>query len=76
MGGRLYGEFADGSQYTIGEITDFDPPESIQYRWKAPTWATTTTITVRFTEQGGVFACDGAGGFGLGFRSDVGMSCR
>lgn len=52
-GGRFYEEFADGSEYTIGEITEYDPPGLLQYTWKAPDWPAVTTITVRFTEEGG-----------------------
>jgi len=46
-------EFADGTEYTIGEVTEYDPPELLQYTWKAPDWPAVTTITVRFTEEGG-----------------------
>ena len=52
-GGRFFEEFADGTQYTIGHIVEFVPPERLQYTWKAPEWPTETTITVRFTEIDG-----------------------
>lgn len=53
LDGRFYEEFADGSHYTIGRITLWDPPAGLAYTWKAPEWPATTTITVRFTETSG-----------------------
>lgn len=53
LDGRFYEEFADGSQYTIGRIVEWKPPELLQYTWKAPDWPLETTITVRFTEDAG-----------------------
>ena len=52
-GGRFYEEFADGSQYTIGKIIEFEPPKLLVYTWQAPDWPAHTTITVRFTEHAG-----------------------
>lgn len=52
-GGRFYEEFADGSEYVIGRIVDWDPPSLLQYTWKAPQWPVETTITVRFNETDG-----------------------
>ncbi len=52
-GGRFYERFADGSEYTIGRIQDWEPPHMFQYTWKAPEWPLETTITVRFTEDEG-----------------------
>lgn len=52
-GGRFYEEFADGSEYTIGHIVDWNPPSLLQYTWKAPQWPVETTITVRFEETDG-----------------------
>lgn len=48
LGGRFYEEFADGSQYTIGHITAWNPPGDFTYTWQAPDWPTETTISVRF----------------------------
>ena len=53
LDGRFYEEFADGSQYTIGRIVGWEPPEMFSYTWKAPEWPLETTITVRFTEGEG-----------------------
>ena len=53
LDGRFYEEFADGSQYTIGRIVGWEPPELLSYTWKAPEWASETTITVGFTEGDG-----------------------
>lgn len=52
-GGRFYEEFADGTEYTIGQIVAWDPPALVQYTWKAPQWPAETTITVRFTDTDG-----------------------
>ena len=53
MDGRFYEQFADGSEYTIGRIEGWQPPEMLRYTWKAPEWPLETTITVRFTETSG-----------------------
>jgi uncharacterized protein YndB with AHSA1/START domain len=52
-GGRFYEAFADGTEYTIGQIVGWDPPRMLQYTWRAPQWPVETTITVRFTESDG-----------------------
>ena len=85
LGGRFYEEFADGSEYTIGEITEYDPPELLQYTWKSPDWPVATTITVRFSESSGRttvsvvhdgFGVDGvpelADGYGVGYQEILG----
>lgn len=51
-GGRFYEEFADGSEYTIGEVEVYDPPNEIVYTWKAPEWASPTRVRVRFVQSG------------------------
>jgi len=74
-GGRFYEEFADGSQYTIGEIVEIDPPELLRYTWKAPDWPAVTTITVRFTEhEGRTTVAVTHEGFGVDGVPDIGES--
>lgn len=48
LGGRYYETFADGSQYVIGRITQWDPPLSLAYSWRDPSWPGETQITLRF----------------------------
>jgi len=48
-GGRFYEEFQNASEYVIGKITIWDPPDQITYTWKDPAWKGKTTITVTFT---------------------------
>lgn len=72
-GGRFYEEFADGSEYTIGRIVDWDPPRLLQYTWKAPQWPVETTITVRFDETDGrTLVVVTHEGFGLDGVPDLG----
>jgi uncharacterized protein YndB with AHSA1/START domain len=51
-GGRFYEEFADGSEYTIGTVEVYDPPNEIVYTWKAPEWPYDTRVRVRFVHAG------------------------
>jgi uncharacterized protein YndB with AHSA1/START domain len=53
-GGRFYERFADGTEYTIGTIIVFDPPNELTYTWKAPDWAAPSTVRVRFVASGDV----------------------
>lgn len=51
-GGRFYEEFADGTEYTIGTVEVYDPPNEIVYSWKAPEWPSETKVRVRFIQSG------------------------
>lgn len=66
--GRYYETFQDGSEYVIGRITGWYPPEKLVYTWKDPTWKGEITITVFFTaSEGGtrfVMEQDGFAGAG------------
>ncbi len=46
--GRYYETFADGSEYVIGQITDWQPPQSLRYTWRDPNWPGSIDITVTF----------------------------
>jgi len=51
-GGRYYETFADGSEYVIGYIQMWKPPEQLEYTWRDPTWRGETLITVSFNQMG------------------------
>lgn len=51
-GGRYYESFADGSEYTIGKISIWDPPAQLAYSWRDPTWPGSTTIDIGFEAAG------------------------
>ena len=52
LGGRYYETFADGSQYTIGHITLWQPPDALAYSWRDAAWAGKTEIRLRFQASG------------------------
>lgn len=47
-GGRFYERYADGSEYEIGRIERWEPPDRLTYTWKAPGWADSSTVDVAF----------------------------
>ena len=53
LGGRYFETFADGSEYTIGHITAWDPPAKVEYTWRDPTWSGETLIRVSFIAETG-----------------------
>ena len=80
LDGRFYEAFADGSEYTIGRIIGWEPPDLLSYTWKAPEWPAETTITVRFTESNGQtnvevthegFGIDGIPNLGDGYAAGL-----
>ena len=52
VGGRLYETFSDGSEYVIGAIREYAPPDRIAYTWKAPDWNAETLVDVTFEKAG------------------------
>lgn len=48
LNGRFYETFADGTEYVIGRITGWDPPNRLCYTWRDPQWPAETTIAVSF----------------------------
>jgi uncharacterized protein YndB with AHSA1/START domain len=62
-GGRFYETFEDGTEYVIGHVTDWEPPRSITYTWRDPTWEGETVIDVTFTpaENGTQVTCNQSG---------------
>ena len=51
IGGRYYETFLDESEYEIGRITLYQPPERLAYTWQDPTWKNETQIALAFTEE-------------------------
>lgn len=52
VGGRLYETFRDGSEYEIGRIIEFDPPNRLVHTWRDPTWEAETTVVLSFYPDG------------------------
>jgi uncharacterized protein YndB with AHSA1/START domain len=52
VGGRLYERHADGSEYEIGRITTYQPPQVVAFSWRAPSWGIATSVEVRFVADG------------------------
>jgi uncharacterized protein YndB with AHSA1/START domain len=53
INGRFYETFADGSEYVIGHIIEWNPPHQLSYTWRDPQWPSHTTVTVTFAENEG-----------------------
>ena len=62
-GGRYYETFADGSEYIIGRIQVWEPPELLVYTWRDPSWRGETVVTVFFqqVESGTEIICEQEG---------------
>lgn len=52
LGGRFYETFANGDEFDIGAVTEYDPPRKLAYTWKSPDWKAATLIEVTFTQSG------------------------
>ncbi len=64
LGGRYYETFLDGSEYEIGRITTWAPPERLGYSWRDPTWPGATQIELRFAaDDAGARVIYGQDGF-------------
>ena len=53
QGGRFFERFTDGTEFEVGRVTTFQPPEVIRLTWKAPDWEGSTDIEVRFVAEVG-----------------------
>ena len=51
VGGRYYETFLDESEYEIGRIILYQPPQRLTYTWQDPTWQNETQIALAFTEE-------------------------
>lgn len=52
LGGRYYERFADGSEYDIGRITTYEPPNKLAYTWRGPDWPGDSQVEVVFEAAG------------------------
>ncbi len=52
LGGRYFETFLDGSEYVIGQIIDYRPPDRLCYSWQDPTWPGETRIALSFSAEG------------------------
>jgi len=52
VGGRYYERFADGSEFVIGKITEYEPPSKLSYTWQGRDWPGDSLIEVRFEPSG------------------------
>ena len=53
LGGRYYERFADGSEFDIGKVTVYQPPEQFSFTWAGRDWPGETLIEIRFEESNG-----------------------
>jgi uncharacterized protein YndB with AHSA1/START domain len=51
-GGRFYETFANGDEYVIGHVKEWQPPSKLVYTWKDPSWNADTLIEVSFKQTG------------------------
>ena len=52
VGGRFYERYVDGSEFTIGLVTLWQPPHAVGFTWKHPDWPESTDVVVRFSPEG------------------------
>jgi uncharacterized protein YndB with AHSA1/START domain len=52
VGGRFFETRADGTEYEIGRLTAYQPPNVVVFTWRAPSWDVTTQVEVRFVADG------------------------
>jgi uncharacterized protein YndB with AHSA1/START domain len=48
IGGRFYERFTDGTEFEVGRVTDYQPPEKVAFTWRSPRWEGPTRVEVRF----------------------------
>jgi uncharacterized protein YndB with AHSA1/START domain len=52
VGGRVYELATDGTEFELGRITAYEPPQVVAFTWRAPTWDVATLVEVRFIAEG------------------------
>jgi uncharacterized protein YndB with AHSA1/START domain len=52
VGGRFYELRPDGTEYEIGRVTAYQPPQIVAFTWRAPSWEVATQVEVRFIAEG------------------------
>jgi uncharacterized protein YndB with AHSA1/START domain len=51
-GGRFYERFADGTEFEVGRVIDYQPPAMVAFSWRSPRWEGPTRVQVRFVADG------------------------
>jgi len=51
VGGRFYERLPDGTEYQIGQVTEYQPPALVAFTWRAPSWDLHTQVKVRFVRE-------------------------
>ena len=51
VGGRFYERYKDGEEYDVGRVLAYEPPARVVFTWRAPTWADSTEVEVRFAPE-------------------------
>jgi uncharacterized protein YndB with AHSA1/START domain len=51
IGGRFFERYADGMEYEIGRVIEYEPPARVGFTWRAPSWDRATQVHVRFTPK-------------------------
>ena len=52
VGGRFYERFTDGTEFEVGRVTVYEPPNAVRFTWKDPDWEGETEVEVRFIAEG------------------------
>jgi uncharacterized protein YndB with AHSA1/START domain len=52
IGGRFYERYVDGTEFEIGRVTAYQPPEVVAFTWRAPSWELATHVEIRFSAEG------------------------
>jgi uncharacterized protein YndB with AHSA1/START domain len=75
-GGRLFERYADGDEFTIGQVLAWEPPRLVLFTWQGR-WAAPTEVKVTFSVEGDQTRVDvehaaweRLGEAGLGFRTE------
>jgi uncharacterized protein YndB with AHSA1/START domain len=51
VGGRFYERRPDGTEYQIGRVIAYQPPNLVAFTWRAPSWDVDTQVEVRFEAE-------------------------
>jgi uncharacterized protein YndB with AHSA1/START domain len=69
VSGRFFERFIDGDEFTVGEVTSWDPPSAVAFTWKQPDWPAPTAVSVTFrgSETGTVVELEHTGWEAVGY---------
>lgn len=51
VGGRFYERFTDGTEYEVGRVTAYQPPNIVAFTWCSADWEAPTQVEVRFIAE-------------------------